>query len=210
MVKPVMKNTGATPTNSHLHDHASHILLGRSLLTERKAMWAGRKQFTQNVRSARRACACVWLRLCIGLRVCASERCCCECVGHVWACKCVWVSNIPIHQSQLRAAQCPRRKMNRARRYSSRCCGCHHFLLIHPEWLWVGRPHLANSQHGHRNLAHEVRMLTCHAGWCRPDDKTDHARCVHLEKNHFSRNTRTKRGNNEESSPRRKRSTSFI
>lgn len=127
MDKPVMKDTGATPTCGHLRDNASHVLLGRVYWQGWKAVWVGRKYFTSNIRSSgteQTVCDCMcrsqWV--CVGHVLAKTRKLLCERVsvwdmcGRVCVCLCVWVSSIPIHQSHPWAALCLRRKMNHAQR----------------------------------------------------------------------------------------------
>lgn len=87
-----MKDAGATPTYRHLHDNASHTLLGKVYWQEKKAVWAGRKHFTSNISSTRTeqpvymcVCAIVLALVCavVYVRVAVWDT---VCVGHVWAC----------------------------------------------------------------------------------------------------------------------------
>lgn len=122
------------------------------------------------------ACDCVYpstsLRACVrpcesnNVQVVVWET---ECVGHVWACVCVWVSSIPIHQSHKWAALCLGRKMNHAR------CAQPAAVVPLPPFppdspragLWVGRTHLASHRHAipsqcyHRKLTHEDARIPC-------------------------------------------------
>lgn len=179
MDNPVMEDARATPICSHLHDNVSYILLGRVYWQGRKAVWAGRKHFTLDIRSGgteQPVCECARVPICAFAYVCQctsnSARVVLresECVGHVWACVCVWVSSIPIRQSHQWAALCLGRKMNRARRAHPAAV-----VLLQPfppDSPWVGQTHLA----GHHNTtlttistgSWHIKMPAFLACWCK-------------------------------------------
>lgn len=154
-----MKDAGATPTYSHLHDNSSRILLGRAYWQGRKAAWAGHKHFTLNIRSGGTEQPVCWLcvnppaRLCMRVHVratareslCERRRVCGTCVG-----VCVFVGEQHSYPSKSPVGRpLPREKNEPCPTHSARC-RCSSATIsswFTPEWLWVGQTHLASHRH---------------------------------------------------------------
>lgn len=159
MDKPVMKDTGATPTCGHLRDNASHVLLGRVYWQGWKAVWVGRKYFTSNIRSSgteQTVCDCMcrsqWV--CVGHVQAKTRKLLCERLsvwdmcGRVCVCVCGWAAFLSIKvtrgpPSALGEKWTMPNGLGLLLLFSS----CHHFLLIHPKWLWVRKTHPATHPH---------------------------------------------------------------
>lgn len=107
MDNPVMEDARATPICSHLHDNVSHILLGRVYWQGRKAVWAGRKHFTLDIRSGgteqpvcERACAHLCACVCVSMHKQQRTSCCAR-VLSVWdmcgrVCVCGWAAFLSV------------------------------------------------------------------------------------------------------------------
>lgn len=181
-----------------LHDNASHILLGRVYWQGRKAVWAGRKHFTLDIRSGgteQPVCdrVCTRLRVCACVSMCEQQRV--SCCARDWVCGtcvgvCVCVGEQHSYPSKsLVGRPLPREKNEPCPTHSAcRCCSpatiSSWFTLSGCEWDRHTSPAIATlrSQHCHRKLTHKDACIPCmliETVWinaCR----TDHTRSVSL------------------------------
>ena len=187
MGRPVMEDARAAP-RTQLRDNASHVLLGRVYWQGRKAVWAGRKHFTLDIRSdgtEQPVCDCLCVCVCTRLRVSVHvQAITCERLS-VWdmcgrVCVCVggWAAFLSIKVTS-RPPSASGEKWTMPDTLSTVVLLPPFPSLIHPEWLWVGQTHLAGQRH-HRKLTHRdagipgmlIQTMRAHSS------KTYHTRSV--------------------------------
>lgn len=150
-----------------LHHNASHILLGRVYWQGRKAVWAGCKHFTLDIRSGgtvQPVCDCQWVCARVSeqqrARRCVKDWVCGTCVG---VCVCGWAAFLSIKVTSGPPSASGEKWTLPDSLSLLLLFPCHHFLLIHREWGRHTSPAIATplSQHYYRKLTHEDACITC-------------------------------------------------
>lgn len=177
MDKSVMEDTRTTPICSRVHDNASHILLGRVYWQGRKAVWAGRKHFTLDIRSGgteQPVCDCVWTHLWVCVFVSMCEQQSVSCCARAWLCGtcvgvCVCVGEKHSYPSKSPVGRpLPREKNEPCPTHSACCCyspATISFWFTLSDCEWGRHTSLAistiHSQHHHRKLTHKNARIPC-------------------------------------------------